>query len=217
MKLSLVLRGIEDVASREILRDFRPDSCIAATKIIIRVLRRFGYEAQAIPARLVMGNRAFTKLVEEKGVIPSMEEAIEAGWFVKHGAWSVGIGYQSVLAGTGHQSLLRKAENAGPTPEGKWNGHVVAFLPRHNTLIDASITQGNRPAKGIVFPGVLIVTGISRYFLTGEGILRGEYNGCLIEYRPFQDESFRRAPDWTDDHRVKRAVKAIVKYIETLR
>jgi hypothetical protein len=205
MKLSTVLRGIEDVAREEILRDFTPDSCIASTKVLIRVLRRYGIEAVPVGVRLVLGNRTFTRLVKEEGRIPTMDEAILAGWFTKHGAWSVGVGYRQMVR-----------PDRGLTRDGKWEGHLVAYLPRHNILIDASACQGNRPEHGIELPGVLILSEVSHGLLKGDAILRGELNGCLIEYRPFQTTSYRSAPDWTEDRRVKRAVKAICAHIDSL-
>ena len=58
-KLQRILNGIERVARTEILRDYRPDSCIASSRIVLRVLQHYGYNAEPLTVRAMVFNPAY--------------------------------------------------------------------------------------------------------------------------------------------------------------
>jgi hypothetical protein len=115
-------------------------------------------------------------------------------WCETTGAWSVGVGYAEA----------EKRING-------WPGHLVAYLPQHRILLDASVDQANRPVRGIILPPVLTVPNIPSRFLNGDTRLVGSFNGMFLEYRHVPNETFRTTKDWTEYWRIKDAVKRILK------
>lgn len=189
-----VVDGIKAIARQEILKDFRLDSCIGSTRTVIRVLKHFGYEAQPFPCRAFIYNPAFVKAIE-RGERPPEDTIARSQWMDNMGAWSVGVGFQ-------------------PDDAVKYVGHLAAVLPERKLLIDASLDQANRPHKNILIPPV-VVAKVTDEFLRSEDVVEYGVNGMRVVYEPRpEDRAWRESTNWNNSSQTKRAMKAIIKYIE---
>jgi hypothetical protein len=193
--LAHVLKGIESVLRQEILKGFRPDSCIATTRAVIRVLRNFGYHAEPFAVTAIVLNPTMAKYVEAGTNLDAGDPGFKQ-WCKETGAWSVGVGGGEV--------------DARGVPG--YGGHLVAILPHRNILIDASIDQAARPAKQIHFPRALIGPYPAGFLEGGQLHLHAD-NGSVLIYEKIVNESFRTSPDWKDKTRTRAAVKQTIKYI----
>lgn len=104
-----------------ILERFRPDCCIASTRIAIEVLRRFGIRAKPAPCQVYIATLPLFERLQKQSFTGKFQP----------GEHSVGIGY-GVPAGT----------------RPGFDGHLVAVTD--DSLIDLSLDQASRPHKGIV-------------------------------------------------------------------
>lgn len=123
----VLLQAVADAARAAVLRRFRPDSCIATTRVVIETLRYFGVPARPWAVNMIMFNAAAWPLAVAK--VPATD------W--PEDAWSVGF------AAAGF------AKDGTADPDNV--GHVVALAatPAGRRMVDASIDQVGRPAKGI--------------------------------------------------------------------
>lgn len=197
MHTALILSKLAEVARPEILKDFRADSCIASTHIVIRVLKHFKLLYEPSVVRVHIYNPEFVRQVQA-GNLPPKNGSIHA-WCEQTGAWSIGLGM---------------AEGDRELAHGKWPGHLVALGVASRTLVDASLNQCDRPQHGIIMPSVFIAT-VTPAFVEGCDQVTFAINECIVVYgRVLDGPPFKHSPDWRDHKRVKRAVKAIIKYIE---
>jgi len=195
MKFEDTVRRYAKVARQEILRDFRSDSCIASTRITIRVMREFGIAAEPVSVNYIVGNPEWARrIIDQQEPWPARESLFK--WCETTGAWSVGVGNGEEREAAGRDIL-------------------IAYLPKHRFLIDASIDQANRPAKGIVLPPVLLSPDVPPRFLTGEMSLEARIQGMYLQYVCVPNETFRKSKDWTEFSRIKPVVKRIVKEMES--
>jgi hypothetical protein len=197
MKLEKLLSRLEACARPIILEYFRPDSCIASTHILIRVLDHFGVHAEPLPLKIVVGNKPFWRLVADGKIPPATKEMLD-----KHGAWSVGIDGKGalVLDGRGLPG---------------YSGHLVAYCPQHNFFLDGSLDQANRPHKNIIVPGLVRVPVPRLFFskLDPHLALHVDFVDCAVEYYRHDDFAFRLSIDWLDHKRVKAPVRRIVEQL----
>jgi hypothetical protein len=185
-KLTQVLNLYKNVARREILKDFREDSCIASTRITIRVLNHFGYKAEPLPVECIVYNPEWVNCVIAGFHPPVHSEADLKSWCERHGAWSLGIGIDKKTT----------------------VGHLITILPRYGLIVDASLSQANRPAKNISLPPVFIGN------LT-ESVWMYKIEKCLLLYRPvIENKSYLESPNWMYDSQTNRATEAIIAHIE---
>jgi hypothetical protein len=196
MKLEKLLSRLEACARPIILEYFRPDSCIASTHILIRVLDYFGVHADPMPLKIVVGNKSFWRLVAAGIIPPASVQLLD-----EHKAWSVGI--------DGKGERLDAAGAPG------YRGHLVAYCPQHKFFLDGSLDQANRPHKNIIVPGLIRVAVPRLFFseLDPHLALHVDFVDCAVEYYRHDDFSFRSAIDWLDHKRVKAPVKRIVEQL----
>jgi hypothetical protein len=90
-------------------------------------------------------------------------------------------------------------------------GHVVAYLPAHNLLIDASADQLNRPEDEIELPGVM--TLIAPPGLLDAGF-ESESGGCFVFYRRADNYTYQESQIWFDNRRTKPTRAAIIAAID---
>jgi hypothetical protein len=197
-----VIELMLEVLRGEIRQDFRADSCIASTRVTIKVLEHFHIDAFPITCRVRVYNKAFIDALHN-GALPHKVSNKELEEFCKAtGAHSVGIG------------CLNEGEKLiGP-------GHLVTFVPRLNLLIDASIDQADRPEKNIKLPSVF-VANVNKAFLSGKepleyDILAGSKHSTTVIYeRTFlPSKTYKMSSDWTRTDRTKRATREVINYIE---
>jgi hypothetical protein len=195
MQRELIIPRLVEVARQEILKDFRPDSCIASTHTVIRVLKHFGWVYEPVVVQAHIFSPAFVKVVAA-GNLPPKDGNLHF-WCEQQGAWSIGLGL-----------------GEGPEDRHKWPGHLVAVNPVSRVMIDASLNQCDRPQYDIHLPPVFSSL-VTEDFLLGLGEVAYDINGCAVKYvRVKEPAPFKHSPDWRDHKRVKRAVKAIIKHIE---
>jgi hypothetical protein len=87
-----LLQAAADAARAAVLTRFRPDSCIATTRVVIEVLRAFGVPARPWPVNVKIFNAAAWPLANAR--VPVAE------W--PGDAWSVGIDVRNGRDGVGH-------------------------------------------------------------------------------------------------------------------
>jgi hypothetical protein len=193
-RLETILTRLGEVARQEIRKDFREDSCIGSTRVVSRVLKHFGYVVKPFPCIAAVYNKPYADALMA-GRTPPDEPAARERWLDLLGAWSVGVGAK----GPGQENAV---------------GHLVAVLPEHLRMVDASLDQCNRPHKGIFMPPC-VVAQISEKFLAGEEKLEYAHHGCRVVYEATPNENqWRVSSNWTNKAQTKRAMKAIIRYIE---
>jgi hypothetical protein len=162
------------VVRQEMDGRYRPDCCIAATRILLSVADYFRLTALPLCVQATVFNPVMSQRLEHEAM-PSQEEA-ERSWFPA-GCHSVGLGVP------------------GDSEPGRWQGHLVAVVERH--LLDITLDQASRPQHGIVLPAVCVCP-LDLDFLMRRAMLQGRCNGCLVRYLalPTGAGDFQRAPDW---------------------
>jgi hypothetical protein len=84
MRAEDIVRRYASVARPVILEFFPPNSCIAASRITIEVLRRFGIKAQAVPVSMVVQSKsrdlAFVSGLDMKGRAHQIRPASKNAW-----------------------------------------------------------------------------------------------------------------------------------------
>jgi hypothetical protein len=138
-----IIEAIRLYARPEILKWYRPDSCIASSRVVFDLLRHYGMKPLAMACHVRVLNAALLKRIEKEGRHPKDEAEIRK-WSRGDGSWNIGIG------GTGQARPHR------------WDGHLVVLAYRQ-VMIDVSIDQANRPRKNIELkPIVATVTEAGR-------------------------------------------------------
>jgi hypothetical protein len=170
-----ILAAFAAVARPLIRQHFPANSCIASTRIAIKVARTFGLRARPLAARVWVANEALMALLAKT---PDPTHAQVLDW-KRMGAAGLSIG----------------GEKPARFENGLWNRHLLAVVERQ-WLVDASIDQGNERG-GLAVPGVLV----ARYPEPFEpGPWSKSYwllDGTRIDYT-FEpaESSYRTAPDW---------------------
>lgn len=109
-----------------VLEVFRPDSCIATTRILVDVLDYFSISVRPVAVMFRAYNALSTKMMIDEVPVEDWPEE----------AWSVGI-----------------IPGQKPTSSNNWPGHLVALHRAY--LLDGSLDQASRPDKGLLLgPGV---------------------------------------------------------------
>lgn len=168
------------------MKDFREDSCIASTRITIRVLGHYGYKVAPLPVECIVYNPQWVDCVLAGFHPPVHSEVDLKNWCARYNAHSLGIGVES-------KSTV---------------GHLIATLPRYGLIVDASLSQANRPLKNISLPPVFIGNLTSSVWMY-------KVNKCLLLYRPVPgNNSYTESPNWLYDSQTDRATEAIIAYID---
>ena len=159
------------------------DCCIEATRILCSVLRDCGIEAAPLSMRVLVFNPQLTEWLKTHTLRELTLESRDAA-----GQWLVQIGH------------------TGEKTRGKWDGHLVCVVAEH-AFLDATLTQADRPYKGIVLQPAAF--RCSPEFYHGERIAKYLMNGCGLVYQPFPDDrSYQKARAW---HARKPELEAIVE------
>lgn len=189
-----MLVRLSSLLEAELPRRFRPDACIAGTRIVCEVLDRLDVRARPLVVEALLFNRAFLDRFHQKGGWPgSREELLE--WTDQGEAWSIALGQRG-----------RPAQ--GP---GKWPGHLVAVVEQE-WLLDGTLGQARRPAKNLLPPQTLLASAPYRFLVAdGELTLELPDPGGLLLYRAHPEvRDFRSAPDWSDPGRFEGLVGKLV-------
>lgn len=167
----------------EILKWFKPDSCIASTKVAMKVLSHFKIPARPKCFTLEIMNPVYRELFDKHGH-PQKEQAEE--WLAQ-GAWEVII--------SDHNGEI---------------GHVVAIADEQ-FLIDLSLDQASRPQKQMELEPACapLPAGWKREPLL---VYENENNVRLI-YHPVDNEMFRVSNDWREGYRTTPVAKQVIAKI----
>lgn len=175
---NLILGSFMEAATRILPKLYKPDSCIATTRIAIDVLERFHFKVRPLTVEVSIYNPAYTAK-ERHPDTPAEDEAWKS-----EGCWAVVLGDES-LGGTGH----------------------LAALVNEDSLIDLTLPQANRPHKQIVLPPV-VVTNFPAGFPAGLENDISVINGCTVVYRARPAwHYYLRSKDWTHQRRLEPARK----------
>lgn len=185
-----IIEKLMVVGRPEILKDFRPDSCIVSTAISIDVLTHFGILAEPLPIKMSMFNAPYVKRIDSGSEFPNREMLIR--WGKEDGSYSVGIGY-------------------GENQPNKWAGHLVVLV-ENSWLIDLSIDQANRPAYNMVFSPIAVE--VDQDFLSGKIPRIIKENDCVIRMETIKDRGFLSSPDWAFKDRRSYLVNKIIQKIK---
>jgi hypothetical protein len=167
---------------------YKPDCCIAATKIAKLVFEKFRLKVRELPVKVVVANKAYIDTRERTGITP--DEATLKEWTEKYGAYNLGIG-------------------CGPTGKpGGWDGHLVPLV-NENFLLDIAIVQASRPWYNIN-PKPLAID-FSEFGKPPDINLVVEVDDCEISYHQNPENlRYRVAPDWKQPGKHVRAIGLIV-------
>jgi hypothetical protein len=167
----VLLQATADAARAAVLRRYRPDSCIATTRVVIEALRYFGVTARPWAVDLQIYNAA--AWAARAGDVPA------ADW--PDDAWTIGIAPAGYAA-------------SGATDQNNV-GHVVAVTA--GRLVDASIDQASRPAKGLTLTPV--VAALPDGFNPADTTATIGYtlDGVHLLYRASGSGEFRRSRNWS--------------------
>lgn len=158
----------------------RRDLCVLATRVAIDVGAYFGVLVNPVPVQVVAYNAQFA-------------EAVKSGdptFALQNGGHSVGIGF----------GLPKGA----PTPEGRWNGHLIATAD--GWFGDFAISQAERAAH-LIFTGPAIVGPYS-----GAVMWDAQHdNGTTVEYKRTADQTYRQGPDWRDARRRRKITGLLIR------
>lgn len=187
------LSEVTSVVRDEVLTGWSPDSCIASTRVLLETLKAFGVEGRATPTRVAVFNPTAWKLAREQVPVTAWSD----------GAWSVGV------------------EGDGEALDGRWNGHLVAVLPRFvpgRVLIDPSGDQFSRPERSIAATALIATlpplwTPVDPLVVEPE-----EVDGPTYVYAPLvKSPGWRDAPDWCGNTvQIEQAVAASVGRLQSL-
>lgn len=187
MNAEHALRRVADVAPPILSAAFRNDCCIAATGIAYDVFRHFGIASRALPVRFLVANARFIELVD-RGEEPLADPT----------SWAIGV--------TGSGRRQRRA-----TGEHAWDGHLVLVVERR-WLLDLTLGQARRPAKGILLPDVFVGTVPPGWPTSDDEQLTYRLRGgCAICYVPQRgNRGYTGSPDWRQRRTKLRHVTAAI-------
>ena len=188
MLLEETLARFAVVARPEIVRDHGRKSCVAATWITIEVLRILGVCADPLVVRLTVGNAAYRRLCQERG-IPRTEEELDE-WSRAFGAHNIGVGFEREPGGIG--------------------AHVVAIAD-DSYLIDSSLDQATNSANDIVPPGVLYGRIDPNFVMRPLLLLRMDTEDLFIEYSHHPNPpDIEQLPEWGHNTQTDGSVRRIL-------
>jgi len=185
------LEAIVTVSPSILVRKYKEDCCIAATRILIEVLKKLHF--RNIKPLVVEAN-IFNEVYCTKGRPPESEE--EAKAWLEEGAWQVVVGDRQTII------------------PNKWPGHLVVIL-EDKYMIDLSMFQASRPQKKINMAPICTV--VPENFVKGGDKCGLMFNNCMITYSPFlKDQSYQKAKDWWDKTRSADVVSDILDEVKYL-
>ena len=166
---------------------YRPDCCIAATRITVDALRGLGFQVEPVVVHCQVFN------------------AVYWNWLLAHGRWPADMEEAQALVDAGAHSVDIGNPRDQQQPGG-WVGHLVALV-EGCLLIDLSLGQATRPAKQMYLPPIAAM--IADGFATGTPD-DFEMNGCRVRYEPRPGvTSYTASKDWSIPARHAPVLRAI--------
>jgi hypothetical protein len=178
-----------DAACKVFPPRYRPDSCIAAARVLIDVFDRLHVRARPLAVAVDVFNPAMVaRSAASNGRLPETTEEYQQ-WIEESGCWWLTLGL-------------------GDPEPGRWLGHV-AVVVWESVLLDLTLPQATRHERGIVLAPAAVQ--VWPEVLDGSERRVVQMNGCELHYqaRP-GDRSFMRARDWCDRRRHRGVVRSIL-------
>lgn len=187
-----VLSALVSAAPPEVTRSFGPASCIPATRVAVEALARFGVSSHAVPVQVHAFNREAWAL----------REAPREVLLADGRAWSLGVGFTASAP-----KEIQRSNVPG------YDGHLV--VRAEEWLVDLSIAQVNRPARGIVFEPFAVRVP-SEFWESQESRVLENADGArlLVRVHASDDGSWRRSKLWLDESRITPVVVRVVRGME---
>lgn len=122
------------IARKEIRKSFKVNSCIASTRITLRVFKYYGWRGHAVPVSLIVENEKF-KTWRESGLIKHSPPTDEA--------WSVAVGHEDdighLVALVGRKYLIDAAIDQAERPHKNILLPPVFYQEAPNFLSDGGL------------------------------------------------------------------------------
>jgi hypothetical protein len=180
-----MVKAIAAVAPRVIFKKFQINSCIAGSRIVMEVLKKFHFK-NVKP--LVVEANVFNETYVKKGRTPESHE--EAQTWLEEGAWQVVLGERTEIP-----------------PTGVWPGHLVLLIDG-TAVFDITAGQATRPNKNINITPMF--TTVPDNFVRGEDKCGLIFNNCMVVYSSYpNDTSYVAYRDWNDLSITKAAVNEV--------
>jgi hypothetical protein len=183
MKLIEAADKLVKLAPPLLAQHFRPDCCIAATRVAMEVLLRLGFPTKAQPTEFAVYTRNL------------WQRRHQFDGNFRDDEWSVAVG----------RDLPDIKFHSNPNG---YNGHLVCIAghPGMEHLVDLTVGQASRPARGLTLPPAW------HWPFEGWPLHRGNER-IIALYKPKVNPAFVRAPDWTDWKRTDHIIETILKEI----
>lgn len=195
MKREHLLAVIGDHARPLVRQYYRSDSCIASAWIVCATLRHFGFNAKPMGVHCEVFNAEYIRALAIGARPPNADEPPEqiTAWFEKHGAHSISLG----------------ALTPGAPTWATEAAHVVVLSGAY--LIDTSVDQASRPAKGIDLPPAIFARMPVEWAKGGVWQIMPMPGGGMIRYRAHPNEhGWVKSVSWQDDGYDRRVRDKIV-------
>ncbi len=180
-----MVKAIAKVTPRVVFKKFHINSCIAGTRIVMEVLKKFHFK-NVKP--LVVEVNVFNETYFKKGRTPESHE--EAEVWREEGAWQVVLG-----------------ERTETPPTGVWPGHLVLLIDG-TAVFDITAGQATRPQKNINISPMF--TTVPDNFMRGEDKCGLIFNNCMVVYSSYPtDTSYAAYRDWNDLAITKSSVNEV--------
>jgi len=181
--------------------DGTPGACIGTVRVVLDVVRHFGFVVHEVPVECVAVNRVYRQMVDEnEGEIPADLDVLME--WKERGA---------------HKIVVDPTE---ADDEHGWNGHLVIYAdpkPGWHTgmMVDVSSDQFTRREKGMDVPG-FVVAEAPPVFRAGKMQLRVDLDdGTVIIYKASPDNTrYLDYNDWKRKHRTGPIVGPIIRAAE---
>lgn len=171
---------IGDRIRTEILAEYADDTCIAAVRATLDLLKALRVDAYALPVICMVANRALFEYADRTGSYPE----IGSPDYPK-GGYGVGVGF-----GTQEEKA-----------EGHWAGHLVAIAERR-WLLDYSIDQAARSGAGTVI-GPVVVPVTEAWLRGSPRLLSYQKGNTRLHYARKlgpDAEGYRASSHWEGEH-----------------
>lgn len=178
-----------------VLGVYKPNSCVATTKVTLGVLDFLGIKARPFPCALLVANKPGARILVDGDDLTAeeVEDLRRAG------------GYAVEIAGTG----------AWDHVTGGWDGHMVtiADFDDGHWLLDLSLDQARRGAYQIdVEPTAHLVRSRSP-----EEPVVARVQSCLVRWTPIICTDWRQHKDWKRDDLTKPITSHLIRHVEAIR
>lgn len=177
------------VRSTTLLSAAKHSSYLLSLRALLEVLQELEIEAAPLPVSLIVMNADYWQRVDQQeGKLPS---ATQFRHWQNVGAWATQVGFKP------------------DDRPGRWNGHVVAWLPQQGLICDPCIDRVNNLSRKI---------SVSPVCAAFDGKAIFEQDGCRLTYATevVSNHSYLRATEWTVEARVQSIVSAVLRKVDTV-